>query len=171
MSVLHVDCDINDTMKDLKLKRAISGLGGADCIICSTKSEDWVNPQKIRDGFPINHSNAETVKLYEQLVTANGEIPRQKGDFAQRKGLTKKPLTSSDQHSICITHSWINSTTWFLKLLYRLNQSCFTWKQSKYGNEERIQKGKDKVFNIINDNTGLVLDVVCQWLTGTPFLF
>ena len=54
-----VNVTIYDTMKDLKLKKHISGLGGADCILCKTKQADWSNIEKVLEGFPINRS-AET---------------------------------------------------------------------------------------------------------------
>ena len=105
-------------MKDLKFKRLISGLGGADCILCKTKTTEWTDIRRVSEGFPINRSSEETWKVYEKLVNNDGIIPTKTGDFATRKGHTKKPQTKSDQKSICITHSYINSSTWFLKLLY-----------------------------------------------------
>ena len=40
---LHVSCVMKDSMKDLKFKKAISGLGGADCILCKSKVSDWTD--------------------------------------------------------------------------------------------------------------------------------
>ena len=36
-SVVHINLYIQDTMKDLKLKRAISGCSGAPCILCKSQ--------------------------------------------------------------------------------------------------------------------------------------
>ena len=36
--VKHV---IVDSMKDLKLRKESSGLGGADCLLCETKWKEW----------------------------------------------------------------------------------------------------------------------------------
>ena len=95
-------------MKDLKLKRAISGLGGADCILCITKQYDWKDASQIKKGFAINRSAAETWELFAKLVTPDGNILTKANDFETRQGLTQKPITCSDQHSITITHSYIN---------------------------------------------------------------
>ena len=91
---------IQDTMKDLKFKRNISGLKGAKCILCNTKAEDWTSIEKVMDGFPITHSAEESLQIYFNLVDDNGNIPRTRDDFHIRKGLTAKPITSSDQHSM-----------------------------------------------------------------------
>ena len=128
--VFHVNIVIKDTMKDLKLKRSISGLGGADCILCVSKTEDWSIEENILNGFNINRSAENNMELYNQLVQ-DGNITVKQGDFDTRKGLTKKPITSSDQHNITIVHSYINVTTWFLKLLYRMNSEYIVWRESK----------------------------------------
>ena len=47
---------IRDTMKDLKIKKSLSGLGGADCIICTTKQDEWMIEGRIREGFAITRS-------------------------------------------------------------------------------------------------------------------
>ena len=73
-----------------------------------------------------------------------------------------KPITTSDQHSICITHGYINVTKWFLKLLYCLNQEYLVWPESKTAFGAFIRKGKENVFDIILQNTGMALDVVQQ---------
>ena len=44
---------IHDSMKDLKFKRSISGLGGADCILCFSKQSYWTDREKVSNGFPI----------------------------------------------------------------------------------------------------------------------
>ena len=43
----HVTCDMRDTMKDLKFRKAISGL---DCILCKSKVAEWTNVEKIKAG-------------------------------------------------------------------------------------------------------------------------
>ena len=122
---------IKDTMKDLKIKKSLSGLGGADCIICTTKQNEWMIEERIREGFTITRSAEETLSLYQSLVNEDGEVPRQNYDYKFRKGLTQQPITTSDQHSICITHAYINIPKWFLKFLYCLNEEYPVWPESK----------------------------------------
>ena len=99
-------------MKGMKYKKSLSGLGGADCLLCSTKQEKWLDPQHIASGFPINQSAGENIQIWRDL-SVNNEVIKEPNDFATRKGLTQKPLTESDQRSITITHSYINGTQWF----------------------------------------------------------
>lgn len=65
---IFVSLKIQDTMKDLKFKRDISGLKGADCILCETKTEDWTTRERVINGFPINRRADETWQLYLDLV-------------------------------------------------------------------------------------------------------
>ena len=113
---------IQDMMKDMKFKRNISGLKGAGCILCDMRTKDWTMIKRVKEGFTINRSYEESMRIYHELVDEDGNIPRSSNDFEQRKCLVAKPITTSDQHCICITHSYINCTTWFLKVLYR----CYT---------------------------------------------
>ena len=108
-------------MKDLKFKKYVPGLGGADCILCKTQAKDWIDKEQIEQGFPINLCADDTLNLYNSLIAKDGEIVTKQGDFSERLGLTNKPLSNSDQMNITVTHSYINVTSWFLKVLYRCN--------------------------------------------------
>ena len=76
---------------------------------------------RIREGFPITCRAEETWSLFQSLINENGEVQKEKYDYKFRKGLTQQPITTSDQHSICLTHAYINIPKWVLKILYRLN--------------------------------------------------
>ena len=111
---------VHDSMKDLKIKTELSGLAGADCIICDSRKADWKDAKKVEAGFPINRTAATTKEIYADLLKrGNGKLVRRNNDYCTRKGLTKKPRTSSDQHCICITHSLINGLGWCTKVMYR----------------------------------------------------
>ena len=98
------------------------------------------------------------MQLYHDLVNGDGEVPREAGDFETRKGLTKKPLTTSDQTNITITHSYINVTTWFLKLLYRCHIDFKNWTEKSGPLGDPIRNAKDRVLDNILADTGLNLD-------------
>lgn len=155
---IDINIFIQDTMKDLKFKRKISGLGGASCILCESKTVDWTTLANVQQGFPIERNATDTFILYEQLVNENGDIPVKPDDFDTRKGLTKKPITNSSQKCITITHSYINGTTWFLKLLYRCNIDYRNWVEKSGPLGEPIRKAKKRVLDIIQTQTGLYLD-------------
>ena len=151
--------DIKDTMKDLKYKKSICGLQGADCILCKHKKADWMKEDSIREGFNITRTAEETMKLFIRLISNNDDddftVPRAKNDYDDREGMTQTPLTTSDQHSICITHAYINVTEWFVKVLARLNAEYLHWvkKSTVYG--EHIRAGEARVKIIIENGRGL----------------
>ena len=58
--------------------------------------------------IPFKRSAENTMQLYEKLVTKDDEIPRITGDLKTRQGMTDKSITTSDQMSITITHSYIS---------------------------------------------------------------
>ena len=160
-----VQHNIKDTMKDLKFKKEISGLGGADCLLCIYKQKDWLDEEKIINGFAITTTAELTRELYQQLVTPEGEILRKSNDYEQRRGLTKEPITTSDQWSICITHSIINCILWFLKWVARLECEDLQWveKSNCYG--DHIRNATERVSNIIEKELGLRINQVCGSLS------
>ena len=150
----HVEHKIYDTMKYMKLKKTNSGLGGADCLLCKFKQSSWMDEEQIILGFPISTTADLVLALYHQLMTPEGDILKEKDDYEIRRGLTQQPITSSDQWSICVTHSYINCTEWLIKLLSRLNAEYHRWveKSNCYGDHIRAGNEGQK---IIEDETGL----------------
>ena len=150
--------EIVDSMKDLKLKKEWSGLGGADCILCDSRKKDWMNIDKIKEGFSISRLAEDTKALWQQLAV-DGEISRESNDYAIRKGLTNQPLTDSDQHHVCVTHSYINVMSWFLKVLYRSNISYESWVEKSTVLGEPIRRAKVRVQDKLR-LVGLIVDQV-----------
>ena len=155
-----VEVDIKDTMKDLKFKKLICGLGGAACILCKSKVEDWTNVEKIKDGFRIDRSAADTRDIFNSVVDENSNIVIKPKDFDVRSGVTKEPISTSDQESITITHSYINGCTWYLKLLYRSYADYQKWEEKSTVIGEPLRKARKLVRDAIRDATGLKLDYV-----------
>ncbi|CAF1316127.1 unnamed protein product [Didymodactylos carnosus] len=89
---------IETSMKDLKIRTMESGLGGADCLLCTSRRADWKDLTKISDPdvFAINRTAAKTLDLYKQLLNDDGEIEKSKNDYEVRQGLTSEPLSSTD---------------------------------------------------------------------------
>ena len=69
--------EVVDRMKDLKLIKEWSGLGGEDCLLCETKRKDWKDVEQIERGFPITSVAEETKAICHQLVSDDGEIKHQ----------------------------------------------------------------------------------------------
>ena len=99
--------------------------------------------------------------LYEQLsVEGDGQILKSSNDYLVRKGLTTKPVTTDDQHNLCITHSYINCLGWFMKVLYRCHilYECWIEKSTVIG--DPIQHAKDRVQVNFKEH-GHIFDQVC----------
>ena len=116
---------IHDTMKDLKLKKKLSGFGGGNCILCNTRKEDWKNEDKIIQGFPNTRTAEETRRLFMDLMDeGDGEIRKTPNDYEHRQGLTSEPKTTSDQHSITVLHSYINVFQFFFLSYFLFKIKC-----------------------------------------------
>ena len=158
--IYTVEYKIHDTMKDLKFKKKLSGIGGGDCIICKSRRSDWKDPDKIREGFPITRTAEESRELFNQLLLeGDGEILRSANDYDHREGITNKAKTTSDQHSICVLHSYINVLNWFLKVLYRCESGYESWVEKKTVLGEPIRRSKERVKEKLRP-AGLVVDQV-----------
>ena len=155
---VHMMFDIKDTMKDLKLKRNKSGMKGASCILCHTKQRDWTCAERAKEGFPITHTVAEAKRIYNMLADEEGTVKRSTGDFALLKGVTAEPITTSDQHSVCITHGYINGTTWFLKLCYRCYTDYRCWVEHADQRGEPVRRAKERVLKTLEEKHGLALN-------------
>ena len=56
--------------------------------------------------------------MYEGLIVeGKHNFIRKQGDYENRLGMTAETTTKSDQHSICILHSYINTLGYFLKVI------------------------------------------------------
>ena len=64
---VHVSFDMKDTMKDLKFKKFIGGLGGVDCILCKSKAKDWTDMAKINASLKIDRTAADSCKISESV--------------------------------------------------------------------------------------------------------
>ena len=84
-----------------------------------------------------------------------------KDDFNTRKGLTKEPITTSDQMSICLTHSYINGTHWFIKLIARAYIDYRAWVEKSNMFGDPIRKSTADVIDIIYNKLGMRLEAVC----------
>ena len=159
--VFDVSFKIYDTMKDLKLKKIHSGKGGAHCLLCTYLQTHWMDIDCIIAGFNITSSAKDSLEIWNNMLKdADGNYIPEKNDHATRQGITKRPITSSDQHSICILHSYINVTSWFVKVLARLNCEDLRWTEKQNPLGDHIRAGTTRVIKVIEENTGLRLSQV-----------
>ena len=158
----QVDVIIESSMKDLKIRMVESGLGGAECLMCYTQQGDWKNIQKIEEEnfFAITRSADKTLELYEEFMEEKGSIVRKRNDYEERAGLTTQPLSTSDHHYLTLTHQYINGTSWFLKLFYRLKANLLLWTVRGSEGQDKLNKAKKDILKHIEEITGLRLDQV-----------
>ncbi|CAF3043672.1 unnamed protein product [Rotaria sp. Silwood2] len=135
----NVKITIEATMKDMKVRMAESGLGGAQCLI-------------------INRTAEKTLTLYSQLVDNDGNILKRKNDYDIRTGLTSELLSINDQHFITITHQYINGTTWVLSIMAHMRADIFSWIIRGKDKQERILKENKTILETIQSKIGLRLD-------------
>jgi len=135
---------------DGKCVQMTSGLGGGYCMACDASWKESVSLEKIMNGFPINRSISQCQSIFEDLVETNSEgrevIRPEAGDYAIRKGVTQKPITSFDVCStLQVTHSWINTLNFFEAISYKLIASVHTFGVgARYSPEEKAKLAKAK---------------------------
>ena len=78
-SVVDMNFIIRDTMKDMKLKKHLSGMKGADCILCHSKQKDWTSLEKVEEGFQITHSAHEALEIFNALAGKEGDYSKEGG--------------------------------------------------------------------------------------------
>ena len=145
-------------MKDIKYKTELCGLHGANCILCTTKQNDWLQTDNISAGFPINRTASENMQLYIALAV-NGEIQKKRDDFDVRKGLTQMPMTISDQRSITVTHSYINGSKWFIKFLGRVITCVKKWSlKEKSPQEILVGHANTKILKEIKEGADITME-------------
>ena len=139
--------DINDnlilfncTMKlshlDGKARALATGLLGAYCLMCTVSSNDSHVKEIVRQGFKIDRNIESVCELFEALAEPdeNGEliVPKRRGDYKERAGLTQMPIT---EQNVCedfsVMHAYLRMFHFILGLIYRLNAGVKIWGQGK----------------------------------------
>ena len=90
----------------------------------------------------------------------NGIVPRETSDFETRQGITVRPITTSSQKSITLTHTYINGNSWFIKFLTRCHINHRSWKDKAGPNRQLLKASKERVLYQIEVATGLDLERV-----------
>ena len=78
------------------MKKSITGLVGADCVLCESRATDWSDEEKVEEGFELVRTAEVTMAIYNQVVKAGGTIRRKAGDWDTRKGVTT---------GVCVLHT------------------------------------------------------------------
>ena len=140
-----------ETMKDLKFKEKLSGLGGVDSIICESRKEDWKTIDKIPESFPITHSAERAQSVYinnsytKKMVKLkrNKEITRNAMDWLENTHFIWPTLHT--YRPFCISMFWAGFSKYSVQLILWVleRKTDYHWRTHK----KRQKKKKKKTFN------------------------
>ena len=152
-----------ETMKDLKFKEKLSGLGGVDSIICESRKEDWKTIDKIPESFPITHSAERAQSVYSNnsytkkmvKLKRNKEITRNTMDWLENTHFIWPTLHT--YRPFCISMFWAGFSKYSVQLILWVLER----KRTIIG--EHIRNGKKKQKNVqllLREEKGLPLTQV-----------
>ena len=153
---------------DAKMRGLLSGLGGAYCLLCIVDKDTACGRSSVNTPidiesscFVINRSYEETRKDYDRLSDDNGQVKRQRKDYANRKGLTQEPLVNEDLSTVSPLHSLMRSYDFCQNLLYHLRSETFKWTDSALllGNSyQSLIDAKKEVKKLVKRDTDISMD-------------
>lgn len=138
---------------DTKMIKMLSGLTGAYCTFCNISEKGAHNVNSIVMGFPNTRDINGLNNLFDELcvLDENGKefIPRRKDDYLRRRGLCQRPLTKADVcTNITILHSYLNSLTFFERIIYCLNAKVYkmsgTFEKLRFSSTEKRKLSQAK---------------------------
>ncbi len=125
------------------------GLGGAYCTGCTVSEEDGKNLDRIKQFFRFDRAIEHIHQVFDDLVQTdedgNKYIPRSRGDYPTRTGITNNPLTPAIDLTKVIpkTHAYIRTLSYFENLAYHINA-----KVHKMGKGKRLSHEEKSNLNI-----------------------
>ena len=102
--LVPISADVNFGAMDNKLTQTLTGRTGAFCTACTATSGDMLNMQAISEGFYMDVGTDKLSQKFEELAEKLGispedrkewEIPSKKGDYNERLGLKRAPVTQN----------------------------------------------------------------------------
>lgn len=152
-----------ETMKDLKFKEKLSGLGGVDSIICESRKEDWKTIDKIPESFPITHSAERAQSVYinnsytKKMVKLkrNKEITRNAMDWLENTHFIWPTLHT--YRPFCISMFWAGFSKYSVQLILWVleRKTDYHWRTHK-----NRQKKTKNVQLLLREEKGLPLTQV-----------
>ena len=90
------------------MDRILSGVGDG-CDSCLASRLDWHNLESIEAGFPMDRSFQSVQAIWDHSdKNKHGELMKRRGDYEQRQGVCREPLSVRDTLSFSITHKVFN---------------------------------------------------------------
>ena len=152
-SEISVTLEGRFTMIDGKLRKIISGIGGAWCLLCTTdrkhasgfafdeeeeeetcSMEDGESPEVknglfyVRKGFEIDRSMEQTQEIYDKIKS--GAIAED-APSKERLGVTQEPLIAEEILILSPLHVMLRLFDFLVRLIILLNAGIFTFSDNK----------------------------------------
>lgn len=123
----HIAVEVNAKMSmvDGKFHSLVTGLGCAFCCLCTYSKEECSLSSNISQGFKINRSLEQTLKICEQ------DLHRASGDYEKRKGVTQEPITTEDMNNLHPLHKLLRCFGWLFKICYHATAGHLSWSEAK----------------------------------------
>ena len=91
----------------------------------------------------------------------DGKVKRSKKDYADKKGLTQRPIVNENLNKVSPLHSMMRVFEFCITLLYHLRSGTFQWTESslKLGESYQVfSDAKDQVKRYGKSKTGINMD-------------
>ena len=167
-----VSCSVesNVTMIEAKMRKTLSGLGGAFCLLCHA-DKDTASGRGVdepEDYFTITRTGVEIKRKFDDLEKKrDGSVMTTRGDYKDRLGVTQPPImqdTNALETLVFVSplHALMRSFGLAILLLYHL--SCtLQWTESKrkLGRSHQLFTiGREEAKAAVRDVTGIIMDAV-----------
>ena len=140
--LVPISADVNFGAMDNKLTQTLTGRTGAFCTACSATSEDMLKLAVISEGFYMDVGTDVINQKFEELVEKFGvaqedkngwEIPSKKGDYAERLGLKRAPVSQEFEITQVLStlHTKLRSVPFIEDLICRDLSGCRQWGKGK----------------------------------------
>ena len=153
---INVTIEIKSTMTDGKIKKLLTGRGGAYCIVSNCTRENGNIAQKYLDGFPLEGVSLK--ELWDMFFSIEKDGKISEKIPTNGIGLTQKPLLSSTNVDyLANLHALMRIFEWALKTVYHRRGGIHTWEE--HDEDRKILKiMKKEVTQILEEKTGIKVD-------------
>ena len=164
-SVFDIEIDGSFTMIDGKMRKAVTGLGGAWCMLCTCTRQEASGQtpeglERVKAGFQINRSLQQTHNIYEEMNVSGRMI----GSSQSRLGVTQQPLLNEEHMVLMVSplHALLRTFDFVLKLLVLLRANIDVWTENKKQLGERFEsfkRAKNEVIAHVKEKTNITIEV------------
>ena len=161
---------------DGKMLTTLLGLSGGYCTMCKLSMIECHDVGNIENGFIIDRSLEEIIRMSDELADDAGVIKSKRGDYGTRTGITHKPISQEFDLTriIPVLHAKIQGIRWLMELLEKILGSkhwSHPLRPHRYTKEEKDKEkiAKHKVQEIVKSEIGVDISNPSINFTGNMF--